>query len=226
MRTTALVSALAGLTGLGVLAGFTTGNLTQPDVPVASGTADPLLAIPSATPAPARVTPLPDPTSPPALGTDALSYATRQVNGAGATLKVKVPKDWQVIPLRLGPVEARFRASDDRDNIYHLRAEELPPTLTPERAGTERESVLTGNETPDLRILGRHSGPVKSADGLTTRYRELVYTYTDVRSRRSVLVILRWVNGVELAATGRKMDKAGLEAIIREATESAEVVRG
>lgn len=217
MRTAGLLGAVTGLTGIGVLAGFLTGDLTQPDLPTTAVAPRPLLTIPSP-----NVTPAP--TRPPALDPDSLDFRTQDVPGTEVSLTVRAPEGWDLVVLRYQPLEARFRIPSDSGRTYDLRAEQVPGTLTPDRAAKEREAQLRGNDTPDLLVLGRNSGTVTS-DGLRRRYSELVYTYTEVRSRRSLLVILRWVDGVELSATGRTMDRAGLEVVIAEAAESAELAK-
>jgi hypothetical protein len=225
VRTAALLSAVTGLAGIGVLAGVLTGDLTQPDVPTAAGAPKPLLSIPSPSPTPTRVEPLPDPTTPPPLDPGSLDYTARTVPGTSATIRLRAPEAWELIVLRYdAPLEGRFRERGENGTIYHLRAEDMPDTLTPDRASKQLEAILRGNGTADLRILKRGSGTV-TEDGLTRRYSELAYTYTEIKTRRSLLVILRWINGVELSATGRKMDRDGLEAVIEEATETAEVTK-
>jgi len=226
VRTAALLGAVAGMTGLGVLAGFATGNLTQPDPPTAAGSPMPLLTIPSPSPttAPSVIVSSPDdPAGPPALDADDLRYVSRSTSIAEQTLRIRVPREWEIIPQSVTEVNVRYRPIDD--STYNLRVEATPASLQIDRASKEREAVLKGSGTLNLQILGRTRGSVTTPDGLTRRYEELYYTRVEPGTFRTQASIVRWVDGIELVATGRLRDVEGLRAVLRKATETAELVK-
>jgi hypothetical protein len=225
VRTAALLGAVAGMTGLGVLAGFATGNLTQPDPPTAAGSPRPLLTIPSPslTTTPSVIVSSPDdPAGPPALDADDLRYVSRSTPIAEQTLRLRVPREWEIVPQSVTEVNVRYRPIGD--STYNLRVE-ATPSLQIDRASKEREAVLKGSGTHNLQILGRTRGSVTTPDGLTRRYEELYYTRVEPGTFRTQASIVRWIDGIELVATGRLRDVEGLRAVLRKATETAELVK-
>jgi hypothetical protein len=224
VRTGALLGAMTGLTGIGVLAGFLTGNLTQPDLPTAAGAPKPLLTIPSPspTPTPTVIVPSPDdPDGPPALDAEDLDYATRSTTIAGQMVRVRVPREWEIIPQSVVEVNVRYRP--DGDSTFNVRVEAIPSSLQIDRASKEREAVLRGSGTLNLQILGRARGTVTTPDGLTRRYEELYYSRVEPGTFRTQASIVRWIAGIELVATGRLRDVDGLRSVLQVATKTIEV---
>jgi hypothetical protein len=90
------------------------------------------------------------------------------------------------------------------------------------QAGDAREAELRRNGTPGLANISRDSGRVKSrVDGTTRRYEELAYSYVDVTDHYRKWVRIRWVDGIELAVTGRARDVEALKVVLERATETA-----
>jgi hypothetical protein len=220
VRTAALVGAVTGVAAIGALSGIGAGRLTEP-APAVIGSPAPLSSIPPPVKPSRHLPPIPDPSFPPAFDTKPTRYTWGEVAGPEKTLRVQIPKAWTDHIRLPGENEGRFREVRE----YNLRVIARPDVTSPAQARKDREAELHRNETADLKILSRESGTVTSRlDGTTRRYEELVYTFTDVQDRRKKLVLLRWVDRIELAAAGRMRDRTGLRAVLQRATETAELV--
>jgi hypothetical protein len=215
-RTAALVGAVVSVAALGALSGAGAGLLTQKE-PHAAGTPAPLSAIPPQVSSPPSLSVRSDPAYPPAFEKPA-KWNWVEVPGTPNTLRVQIPRAWtDHILLAGGENQARFRIVRE----YNLRVAARPDMTSIAEAGKEREAELRRNGTPGLANVSRASGTVTSKVDDTTRwYEELAYSYVDTDHYRK-WVRIRWVDGMELAVTGRFRDVEALKVVLKRATETA-----
>lgn len=216
-RTAALVGAVVGVAAIGALGGASAGLLTQKE-PLASGTPAPLSAVPPEVGSSPALTVREDPEYPPAYE-EPHRWDWAEVRGTPNTLQVQVPRDWtDHIRLPGENNEGRFRLVRE----YNLRVGARPDMTSIAQAGDDREAELRRNGTPGLANVSRGSGRVQSrVDGTTRRYEELAYSYVDANDHYRKWVRIRWVDGMELAVTGRARDVEALEVVLERATETA-----
>ncbi len=220
-RTAALVGAVVGVAAVGALGGGGAGLLTQKQ-PLSAGTPAPLSAIPPQVISTPALSVREDPAYPPAFE-EPSKWDWAEVPGTPNTLKVQIPLDWtDHIRLPGENNEGRFRQVRE----YNLRVAARPEMTSIAQAGKYREAQLRRNGTPGLANVTSDSGSVKShVDGTTRWYEELAYSYVDVTDHYRKWVRIRWVDGMELAVTGRTRDVDALRVVLERATETAHLVR-
>jgi hypothetical protein len=185
-------------------AGFGWGALTDAPPP-SSGAPTPVAATGPAYPFTPPVTVLPDPAEPPPLRAP---FDTHEVTLGGGPFSVTfpVPRTWT--RYNTNPGEVRFVPPGNPSNTHSVRIELVASqTRTPTQMVTLRIADLYDDtRIADLRILD------SSEDELT---------FSFVLSEHRHLSVIRWVSPrgtanaeVEIAATGRMVDRAGLEALV------------
>jgi hypothetical protein len=209
VRTGLLLTAVVGVTALTGAGGYAAGELMLPRASAPSGIPSPLVSItvtvPSSTPT--VLPPLPDVGGPDPLAAKqrfrARSFEARIA--PPRTLYLDVPREWT------------------EDNTYWLRVESVPDAPPDKQARDDLRGELQRNGTRDLKVLDSDSGTVQSRiDGTQRRYEELDYTFTD-QNRRQLLVLTRWVDGIEISVIGRVKDEAGLRTVLERATQTARI---
>lgn len=225
MRTGLLVTAVAGITAVTAAAGYGAGRLTLTDQPADLGETTPLVSvtIPVPSTTPTLPPPLPDPAGP-ALSVDRFKGRDfHSVLEPPRTLYVDVPHDWtELLDLSTDHLEIKFRVPQDK--TYWLRVEAARDKPDNDQARDDRRGELQRNGTRDLRITGTPSGTVRSRlDDTQRRYEGLDYTFTE-QGRRHLVVLVRWVEGVEISVAGRERDRAGMEEVLERAMQSVRLV--
>lgn len=141
------------------------------------------------------------------------------------TVRVDVPREWtEKLRTRISPPEGRFRLFRE----YDLRVLSRPDMTSTARTRDARADQLRHNGTAGLQVISQDSGSVKSRiDDTIRRYEELFYSYVDVSDHNHrKFVRLRWLDGLELAVTGRERDVDALLTVLDRAAASAELVPG
>lgn len=196
------LGALLLLIAAGGGAGYAAGAyLDQP--PASAGAPHPVAASGPAYPYTPPVSVLPDPEDPPLRA----PFTTRQVQLGLELFGVRfpVPRGWDRHDI--GPGEARWTPPDNPD-VYYLRVEQV--------AGQTR----TPQQMVDLRIADLHDDTrITDLRIVTSSEDELSFTFVLADYRH--LSVIRWVSPrgsanaeLEIAATGRVTDRAGLEALV------------
>ena len=193
---------VTGLLVAGVAAGFGA-SVAVGQAPIASGVPTPVAGSPSYPVDPDPVY-AEDPAAAP-LSTD-LSMTTAQLGPAGFRYEVPVPDGW--VATTVGPGELKWR--DPASPLlwtYVLRVE------------------LVGDNKPVARTLQERAVEL---DAVEQRFDELGRTsdtlvYSYVADRHLRVGVIRWVSPsgspfaeVEVAASGRSSDRAGLEELVAE----------
>lgn len=225
-RSVARVAAVLAIGAIGAGGGAIAAVLTR-EQPVPIGAAGPVSPVPSAATSTPRPVVTADPAFPPAM-TKPERWRSRElprgVTGQ-TTIRAEVPEDWKdIIFTGANPVDGRFRMVRD----YYLRVRSRPDMTSLAQARADREAELRRNATAELNVISTDSGSVESRiDGTTRRYEELFYSFVDITDHNyRRFVRIRWVDGIELAATGRARDIEGLAAVLDRATRTVELVPG
>ena len=226
--TIAVAVVAVGVIGAG--GGAAAGLMTRAE-PVTRGAAVPMSPPPS-TPKPStpQLTVNSDPTAPPAPPAfeEPRRWKSRELPRGSAdqdTIRVDVPRDWtDLVYIRAEPVEGRFRLVRE----YYLRVLARPDMTSLAQARDARAAELKRNNTPGLHLISTDSGVAESRiDGTTRRYEELFYSFVDITDHNyRRFVRLRWVEGLELAVTGRGRDIEALASVLDRATQTIELVAG
>lgn len=209
-----LSAGLVVVTLAGGAGGYGIGHLTEPRTQP-TGSAAPLQ--PTGTPTLKLNVPVKDPA--PALQKSELRYKEREFvaeKSVRSQVTVDIPKNWRMTMSAETPYEARFTDPTDKRfvRVQAGFAIERPPKTSLEiRVG----QLANHPKQEDLRIVSRDVADDK-------RSATLVYTYVP-RSTRYVMV--RWVAlddsgncAVEIGASGLIQDKAAIEALLDQASES------
>lgn len=163
------------------------------------------------------VTPAAEPPKPAAGPLDATALSYERKTFGKVTLEA--PRGWKY--LKQGGGEAWFTGPD---GIWRLRVDSTPGPKTIDQLLSSREASLR-KTTKELRILHKEKGSqeVAWAPGTLT-HRTLTYSYLN-NDRGHRLVINRFIalgdggrTAIEITASGRPEDEAGLAAALNQAT--------
>ncbi len=185
-------------------AGFGVSTLLDRPAP-ATGTPQPLAAANPSYPYTPPLEVLPDPTEPGPLQAPFKTHEDT-LGGGPFAVTFPVPVGWQ--RTNTAPGEARWTLRDNPRNTYSVRVELV---------GSQ---TRTPSNMISLRVSDLQSAPaISDFRSLDVSDNQLIFSFVQVQHRK--VSVIRWVSPrggtnaeVEIAATGREVDRGGLEALV------------